>query len=205
MSASHDVEATVDQKMADGVNANDADAALLAQMGYKQELKRNFSTLEVFGIAFSIMGLLPSIASTLAFSLPAGPGGMVWSWFLASSCIFVVGLAMADLGSAMPTSGGLYYWTHFYSSPKTRNYLSFLVGYSNSLGLIGGLCSIDYGFALMFCAVYVDCPVSFRPAGHAADPAGSSSHATVSGRRPTASCTPSSWPLSLRTASWPPP
>lgn len=125
------------------VLASEADAELLAKMGYKQELKRNFSTLEVFGIAFSIMGLLPSIASTLAFSLPAGPAGMVWSWFLASGCIFVVGLAMADLGSAMPTSGGLYWWTHYFSSPKTRNYLCFLVGYSNSLGLIGGLCSIN--------------------------------------------------------------
>ncbi|CAK7210263.1 GABA-specific high-affinity permease [Sporothrix curviconia] len=160
--ASFDVEAPVDSKLAaatttaDGVNlASAADAELLAQMGYKQELKRNFSTLEVFGIAFSIMGILPSIASTLAFSLPAGPGGMVWSWFLASGCIFIVGLAMADLGSAMPTSGGLYYWTHYYASPRTRNYLSFLVGYSNSLGLIGGLCSIDYGFALMFCSVIV--------------------------------------------------
>ena len=119
-------------------------------MGYKQELKRNFSTLEVFGIAFSIMGLLPSIASTLAFSLPAGPAGMVWSWFVAGGCIFVVGLAMADLGSAMPTTGGLYYWTHYFASPRTRNYLCFLVGYSNSLGLIGGFCSIDYGAALMF-------------------------------------------------------
>ncbi|EFX04687.1 gaba permease [Grosmannia clavigera kw1407] len=132
-----------------------ADAELLAKMGYKQELKRNFSTLEVFGIAFSIMGLLPSIASTLSFSLPAGGSGMVWSWFLASGCIFMVGLAMADLGSAMPTSGGLYYWTHYYASPRTRNYLCFLVGYSNSLGLVGGLCSIDYGFALMFCSVIV--------------------------------------------------
>lgn len=34
--------------------------------------------IEVFGIAFSIMGLLPSIASTLAYSIPAGPVGMVW-------------------------------------------------------------------------------------------------------------------------------
>ncbi len=66
--------------------------------------------IEVFGIAFSIMGLLPSIASTLSFSIPAGPVGMVWGWFIASMFIFVVGVAMADLGSAMPTSGGLYWW-----------------------------------------------------------------------------------------------
>ncbi|KAL8801465.1 MAG: hypothetical protein Q9182_004431 [Xanthomendoza sp. 2 TL-2023] len=135
--------------------ASEDDAAVLAKLGYKQELRRSFSMLEVFGIAFSIMGLLPSIASTLAYSIPAGPVGMVWGWFLASGFIFIVGLAMADLGSAMPTSGGLYWWTHFFSSSATRNPLSFLVGYSNSLGLVGGLCSIDYGFSLMFLSVIV--------------------------------------------------
>ena len=86
--------------------AGEEDAAVLAKMGYKQELRRNFSMLEVFGIAFAIMGLLPSIASTLALSLPAGSVGLVWGWFLASGLIFVVGLAMADLASSMPTSGG---------------------------------------------------------------------------------------------------
>lgn len=135
--------------------ASEDDAAVLAALGYKQELRRNFSMIEVFGIAFSIMGLLPSIASTLTYSIPAGPAGMVWGWFLASGLIFVVGLAMADLGSAMPTSGGLYWWTHFFSSPSTRNPLCFLVGYSNTLGLVGGLCSIDYGFSLMFLSVIV--------------------------------------------------
>ncbi|OCL12874.1 gaba permease [Glonium stellatum] len=138
----------------DGLASED-DAAVLAKLGYKQELRRNFTMIEVFGIAFSIMGLLPSIASTLSYSLPAGPVGLVWGWFVASGFIFIVGLAMADLGSAMPTSGGLYWWTHFFASPKTRNALSFLVGYSNTLGLVGGLCSIDYGFSLMFLSVIV--------------------------------------------------
>ncbi|KAF2265148.1 amino acid transporter [Lojkania enalia] len=140
--------------VAEGLSSED-DAAVLAKLGYKQELRRNFSAIEVFGIAFSIMGLLPSIASTLAYSLPAGPTGLVWGWFVASGFIFIVGLAMADLGSAMPTSGGLYWWTHYFASPAARNPLSFLVGYSNTLGLVGGLCSIDYGFALMFLSVIV--------------------------------------------------
>lgn len=56
------------------------DDALLASLGYKAELKREFTALEVFGLAFSIIGLLPSIASTLVFSMPAGgPVGMVTS------------------------------------------------------------------------------------------------------------------------------
>ncbi|KAK8241452.1 amino acid permease-domain-containing protein [Phyllosticta capitalensis] len=144
----------VSKAQADGL-ASAEDAEVLARLGYKQELRKNFTMIEVFGIAFSIMGLLPSIASTLTYSLPAGPVGLVWGWFVASLFIFFVGLAMADLGSAMPTSGGLYWWTHYFASPNTRNALSFLVGYSNTLGLVGGLCSIDYGFSLMLLSVVV--------------------------------------------------
>ncbi|KMP07126.1 GABA transporter [Coccidioides immitis RMSCC 2394] len=125
------------------------DADVLAAMGYKEELRRRYSTIQVFAIAFSIMGLLPSIASTLSFSVPGGPAAMVWGWFMASGFIFIVGLAMADLGSALPTSGGLYWWTHYFAADKWKNPLSFLVGYSNTIGLIGGICSINYGFARM--------------------------------------------------------
>ena len=51
---------------------------MAAKMGYKQELRRQYSTVQIFAVAFSIMGLVPSIASTIAFSLPAGPAGMIW-------------------------------------------------------------------------------------------------------------------------------
>ncbi|KAJ5609680.1 GABA-specific permease [Penicillium herquei] len=125
------------------------DTELLATLGYKQELRRHYSTVQIFAVAFSIMGLLPSIASTLSFSMPAGPVGMVWGWLVASVFIFIVSLAMADLASAMPTAGGLYFWTHYYAADKWKNALSFVVGYSNTIGLIGGICSIDYGFANM--------------------------------------------------------
>jgi len=55
------------------------DDALLASLGYRPELKREFKAVEVFGLMFSIFGLLPSIASTLVYSLPAGgPVGMVF-------------------------------------------------------------------------------------------------------------------------------
>ena len=38
------------------------DEARLARLGYKQEFKRHFTPLEVFGISFSIIGIFPSIA-----------------------------------------------------------------------------------------------------------------------------------------------
>jgi amino acid transporter len=43
----------------------------------------------------------------------------------------------------MPTAGGLYFWTHYFAGEKWKSPLSFLIGYSNTLGLIGGICSVD--------------------------------------------------------------
>lgn len=130
------------------------DDELLASLGYKAELKRNFSVIQIFGVAFSIMSLVPSIASTLSMSLVAGPVGLTWGWLLPSICILTVGVSMAEMGSAMPTSGGLYWWTYKFSPKFIRKPLSFLAGYSNTFGLIGGLCSIDSGFAsiILSCA-----------------------------------------------------
>ncbi|KAF9219347.1 amino acid transporter [Gyrodon lividus] len=130
-----------------------ADEALLARLGYKQEFKRAFTPLEVFGIAFSIIGLLPSIASVLFYAIPnGGPSAMVWGWAVASIFILCVGMSMAELGSAAPTSGGLYFWTHSLSSPRCRNLLSWIVGYANTIGSISSVASIDWGCAVQIAA-----------------------------------------------------
>ena len=42
-----------------------ADEANLVALGYKQEFKREFSVWTSFGVSFSVLGLLPSTASTL--------------------------------------------------------------------------------------------------------------------------------------------
>ncbi|KAF5323197.1 hypothetical protein D9758_016727 [Tetrapyrgos nigripes] len=143
-----------------------ADEALLASLGYKQEFKRAFRSIEVFGIAFSIIGLLPSIASVLFYSIPNGGGpAMVWGWAVASIFIMFVGLAMAELASAAPTSGGLYFWTFSLSSPRWRNLLCWIVGYANTVGSISSVASINWGCAvqIMAAATIGSADSSFEP------------------------------------------
>ncbi|KAF8961614.1 amino acid/polyamine transporter I [Flammula alnicola] len=152
-----------------GISRADAtrikDEALLADLGYKQEFKRAFSPLEVFGIAFSIIGLLPSIASVLFNALPNGGGpAMVWGWLVASVFILIVGLAMAELASAAPTSGGLYFWTYSLASPRWKNVLCWSVGYSNTIGSIAAVASIDWGCAVqVMAAATIGSGGSFEP------------------------------------------
>ncbi|KAJ8594347.1 amino acid transporter [Rhizopogon salebrosus TDB-379] len=133
-----------------------ADEAILAKLGYKQEFRRSFTPLEVFGVAFSYIGLLPSTASVLFYAIPnGGPFAMVWGWAVASAFIMCIGLAMAELASAAPTSGGLYYWTHSLASPRCRNFLAWIVGYANTIQSITAVASVDWA-----CAVQITAAVS---------------------------------------------
>ena len=88
----------------------DADEKVLVALGYRQEFKRDFSIWSCFSVSFSLLGILPSVASTLTYNLAySGPAGSVWGWIVASFLIQFVGLSMAELCSSMPTAGGLYY------------------------------------------------------------------------------------------------
>lgn len=86
------------------------DEEILVSLGYKQEFKRELSIWSSFGVSFSCLGLLPSIASTLGYNLGySGTAGSVWGWLVAGILIQFVAFAMAELCSSMPTAGGLYY------------------------------------------------------------------------------------------------
>ncbi|KAF8347229.1 amino acid transporter [Amanita rubescens] len=129
-----------------------ADDELLASFGYKQEFKRNFTPLEVFGLAFSVIGLVPSLTSTLIYSIPYGPSAMVWGWTTCAVFLTSIALSMAELGSAAPTSGGLYYWTFKFSPPKWRHFLAWIVAYYNTIESISAIASIDWGCAIQITA-----------------------------------------------------
>lgn len=74
----------------------DDDERLLARIGYKQELKREFNKWSTVSYAISILGVLGSVPAT--FGSPVGAGGpatAVWAWFIGSCmamCIASSGL-----------------------------------------------------------------------------------------------------------------
>ncbi|KAJ7493759.1 APC amino acid permease [Mycena latifolia] len=151
----------------DGTASTD-DKTLLASLGYKQELKREFTTVELFGFGFSTTAIVPSIASTLYYSLPnGGSSAMIWGWASSSVFIMFIAMAMAELSSSAPTSGGLYYWTHKYSSPRFRNVLSWVVGYTNTITYISGVAGLGWSAATaIMAAVSIGSDGNFIPTVH---------------------------------------
>ncbi|KAL8678986.1 MAG: hypothetical protein Q9186_004707 [Xanthomendoza sp. 1 TL-2023] len=131
-----------------------ADEEVLAALGYKAEFKREFSLWTSFCVSFAVLGLLPSFASTLYYGMGyAGTPGMTWGWLIAMIFIQCVAMSMAELCSAMPTSGGLYYAAAVLAPPGWGPLAAWITGWSNWLVQITGAPSVDYGMAAMILAV----------------------------------------------------
>ncbi|KIW26599.1 uncharacterized protein PV07_06418 [Cladophialophora immunda] len=126
------------------------DEVTLGALGYKQEFKRDFTIFESFSVSFSVLGLLPSIASTIGYSLGySGTGGAIWGWLIASLFIQATAYTMAELCSSMPTAGGLYYASAVLAPEGWGPLASWFVGWSNFCGFVTGPCSVNYALASM--------------------------------------------------------
>ena len=82
----------------------------------------------------------------------AGTPGMVWGWLIAMAFIQCIAMGMAELCSAMPTSGGLYYASAVLAPPKWGPFAAWVTGWSNWLGQVTGAPSVDYSLAAMILA-----------------------------------------------------
>ncbi|TEY61240.1 hypothetical protein BOTCAL_0172g00160 [Botryotinia calthae] len=128
----------------------DTDEEILGSLGYKQEFKRELSVWSSFGVSFSCLGLLPSIASTLGYNLGySGPAGSEWGWLIAGILIQFVAFAMAELCSSMPTAGGLYYASAVLAPEGYGPLCSWITGWSNFAGEVTAPCAINYALAAM--------------------------------------------------------
>ncbi|KAL7282776.1 hypothetical protein ACG7TL_004252 [Trametes sanguinea] len=127
-----------------------ADDVLLAQLGYKSEFKREFSLFETIAFAFSIMGVVASVSSTMSFPLVSGGHvGMVFGWLIPCFFVMTIAASLAELTSAMPTSAGLYYFSAKLAPPRWAPLASWITGWANVTGQVSLVCSIDFTCAQM--------------------------------------------------------
>jgi amino acid transporter len=120
------------------------DERLLAELGYKQELKRKWSGFSNFAISFSIISILAGCFTTFGQAWNnGGPVAISWGWPLISIFILLIGFSMSELVSAYPTAGGIYWW----AAKLGRPIHGWVTGWLNLIGLIAVTASVDYGCA----------------------------------------------------------
>ena len=131
----------------------DDDERKLAELGYKQELQRSWSGFSNFAISFSIISILAGCFTTFGQGWNSGgPAAIAWGWPLLSAMILCIGLCLAELVSAYPTSGGVYWWAATLAGPRA----GFYTGWLNLIGLVATLASVAYG-----CATFFDLSLGF--------------------------------------------
>ncbi|MEU2166249.1 amino acid permease [Micromonospora chersina] len=130
----------------------DDDARRLAELGYKQELHRKWSGFSNFAISFSIISILAGCFTTFGQAWNnGGPVAISWGWPLISLFILIIGFCMAELVSAYPTAGGIYWW----AATMGRPVHGWFTGWLNLIGLVAVTASVDYG-----CATFLNLTLS---------------------------------------------
>jgi amino acid transporter len=83
----------------------------LAGFGYRQQLFREMGGFSNFAISFSIISVLTGAVLLFGYGLKlAGPIVNSVGWPIVSLFTLCVAASMAELASAYPTAGGLYFW-----------------------------------------------------------------------------------------------
>src|SRR5438093_1180761 len=97
-----------------------------------------------FAISFSIISILTGAVTLYGVGLNAGgPPVMGTGWLVVTFFVLFVAAAMAELASAIPTSGALYHWASLLGGPTW----GWMTAWLNLMGLIAAIAGIDYGCA----------------------------------------------------------
>ena len=125
----------------------DSDTRRLHELGYAQELKRGLGGFSNFAVSFSIISILTGGITTYYLGMDAGgPVVITLGWLIVGLFTLLVGLSMAEITSAYPTAGGLYYWSAKLAKRNAPAW-SWTTGWFNLIGQVAITASIDFGLA----------------------------------------------------------
>lgn len=120
------------------------DDSKLRDLGYQPVLIRRMGPFGNFAISFSVISILSGCMTLYGFGLiTGGPAVMLWGWVAVGAMVLFVGAGLAEVTSAYPTSGALYYMADRLGGRRWGWY----TGWLNLLGLLGAIAGIDYGAA----------------------------------------------------------
>jgi amino acid transporter len=122
-------------------------------LGYAQELFRTMGGFSNFAISFSIISILTGAVILYDYGLAwAGTAAVVIGWPLVTIFVLAIAASMAELASAYPTAGGLYYWA---SKMKNKNW-GWWTAWFNLIGQFAIVAGIDYAAAGFLNATIID-------------------------------------------------
>lgn len=111
--------------------------------GHVQELDRSFSVWSICCIGIMNNNAWASGGGSLIIALYNGGGpGVLYGLMAATFFYAFIGLSLAELASAIPSSANVYHWASVAAGPKYGRVCSWFGGWWNSLAWIFGTSSV---------------------------------------------------------------
>ena len=124
----------------------------LHRLGYAQELFRSMGGFSNFAISFSIISILTGAVILYDYGLAwAGTAASLLGWPLITIFVLAIAASMAEVASAYPTAGGLYYWA---SRMKNKEW-GWWTAWLNLIGQFAIVAGINYAAALFVNATII--------------------------------------------------
>jgi len=128
------------------------DVADLHKLGYAQELFRSMGGFSNFAISFSIISILTGAVILYDYGLAwAGTAAVMIGWPLITVFVLAIAASMAEIASAYPTAGGLYYWA---SRMKNKNW-GWWTAWFNLIGQFAIVAGINFAAAAFLNATLI--------------------------------------------------
>lgn len=157
-----------------GSSSDHADQTL-EDLGYKPELARNRSTLQVAFMSFVLASIPYGLATTLTYPLVGGgPVNIIWGWVAVSLIIICVAASLGEITSVYPTAGGefshagafeasvgtydeltgtgVYYQAFMLAPASWRRLASWICGWLYVVGNITITLAVNFGSTTFFVA-----------------------------------------------------
>jgi amino acid transporter len=84
-------------------------------------------------------------------------------WILVAFFTMLVAIAMAEIVSAIPTSGGPYFWAAMLAPPRWSPFAAWITGWFNLLGQVAVTTGISFGLANLVATVATVKNVGYEP------------------------------------------
>ena len=121
------------------------DALDLARLGYTQQLFRQMGGFSNFAVSFSIISILTGAVLLFGYGLKfAGPSANSIGWPIVSLFTLCVAASMAEIASAYPTAGGLYFWAFKLGGPTW----AWVTAWLNMIGQVAITAGINIAAAI---------------------------------------------------------
>lgn len=111
--------------------------------GHVQELSRNFNLLSLAGVGLTVGNVWPAVGGSILVAIyNGGPPGVLYEFLVVSVFYWIVAACIAELASAIPSSGGIYHWASITPGPKWGRSIGFFAGWWNYLAWVLGAASM---------------------------------------------------------------